>query len=84
MTRHIGLLQILFLVLCLLSTDCENTTNQFAKVHDFWSVWYGDRVSFRYSFIRIQFQINYHSLGKYANVIHRQVATNYNQYNVQG
>ena len=33
--------------------------------------------SFRYGFIRIQFQINYHSSEKYANFIRRQGATDY-------
>ena len=77
MTRHIRLGQILFLGSCLLSIDRKIPLVSLAMYAISGQSDIETEFSFRYGFIRIQFQINYRSSKKYANFIHRQGATNY-------
>ena len=77
MTRHIGLFQILFLGSCLLSIDRKIPLVSLAMDAISGQSDTETEFSFRYGFIRIQFQINYHSSEKYANFIRRQGDTDY-------
>ena len=74
MTTHIGLFQILFLGSCPLSTDWKISLISLARYVISGQSNTETESSFRHSIIRIRFQINYHSLEKYANFVHRQGA----------
>ena len=70
MTRHVGLFQILFLGSCHLSIDQKIPLISFARYVISGLSDTETESSFRYGIVRIQFQMNYRSLEKYANFIH--------------
>ena len=77
MTWHTGLIQILFLGSCFLSTDRKIPLISLSRYAICGQSDTETESSFRYGFVRIWFQINYHSLEKYANFVHRHGATDY-------
>ena len=77
MTRHTGLLQILFLGSCLLLIDWKIPLISLARYAICGQSDMETKSSFRYSFFRICFQINYHSLEKYAIFFYRHGTIDY-------
>ena len=74
MTTHTGLFQILFLGSCPPSTDWKLSLISLARYVISGQSNTETKSSFRHSIIMIRFQINYHSLKKYANFVLRQGA----------
>ena len=77
MARHTDLFQILFLGSIPLLIDQKISLISLARYTISGQSDTETKSSFRYGFVRIQFQINYRSSKKYVNFVHRHGAADY-------